>query len=95
MPNRDGFAPDPEFDPAKLFRKIRIAKALIFALVALTLLGEHAVSADGLITMRSNLGAEETMKRFEAEVRAKGMMVFAHTPRALLRPACRCGRPIF
>jgi cytochrome c len=21
MPNRDGFIPDPEFDPAKLFRK--------------------------------------------------------------------------
>jgi hypothetical protein len=38
--------------------EIRIAKALIFAWVTLTLLGEHAVSADGLITMRSNLGPE-------------------------------------
>jgi uncharacterized protein (DUF302 family) len=61
---------------------MRIAKALIIALVALTVLGEHAMSADGLITTRSSFGPEETMKRFEAEVKAKGMTVFAHVDHA-------------
>jgi uncharacterized protein (DUF302 family) len=51
-------------------------------LIALTLLGENAVSADGLITTRSSFGPEETMKRFEAEVRARGMTVFAHIDHA-------------
>ena len=40
------------------------------------------MSVDGLITIRSNLGPRETMKRFEAEVRAKGMTVFAHIDHA-------------
>jgi uncharacterized protein (DUF302 family) len=51
-------------------------------LISLTLLGENAVSADGLITTRSSFGPEETMKRFEAEVRARGMTVFAHIDHA-------------
>jgi uncharacterized protein (DUF302 family) len=33
---------------------------------------------DGLITIRSNFGPDETMNRFEAAVRSKGMTVFAH-----------------
>lgn len=40
------------------------------------------MSADGLVTMRSSFGPEETMKRFEAEVLAKGMTVFAHVDHA-------------
>jgi len=32
----------------------------------------------GLITIRSSYGPEETMKRLEAEVRARAMSVFAH-----------------
>ena len=36
------------------------------------------MAADGLITMRSAYGPEDTMNRLEAEVRAKGMTVFAH-----------------
>jgi uncharacterized protein (DUF302 family) len=40
------------------------------------------MSADGLITMRSSFGPEETMKRFQAEVRARGMTVFAHIDHA-------------
>jgi len=71
---------------------MRIAKALIVALVAFTLLGEHAMSADGLITTRSNFGPEETMKRFEAEVRAKGMTVFAHIDHAA--GAAAAGMPL-
>ena len=49
---------------------------------------------DGLITIRSSFGPEETMNKFEAGVRAKGMTVFAHIDHAagaaaaglLLRP---------
>src|SRR5215467_6522668 len=40
------------------------------------------MAADGLITIKSAFGPEETMKRFEAEVRAKGMTVFAHIDHA-------------
>jgi len=40
------------------------------------------MAADGLITLRSAFGPEETMKRLEAEVRAKGLTVFAHIDHA-------------
>ena len=40
------------------------------------------MAVDGLITTRSSFGPEETMKRFEAEVKAKGMTVFAHIDHA-------------
>ena len=36
------------------------------------------MSDDGLITLHSSFGPEETTNRFEAEVRAKGMTVFSH-----------------
>ena len=35
------------------------------------------MSANGLTTIRSSYGPEETLNRFEAEVTAKGMTVFA------------------
>jgi uncharacterized protein (DUF302 family) len=55
----------------------------IVVLIATALLsGEHAMSADGLITLRSSFGPEETMNRFEAEVRARGMTIFAHIDHA-------------
>jgi uncharacterized protein (DUF302 family) len=38
--------------------------------------------ADGLITIPSSYGPEETMNRLEAEVRKKGMTVFAHVDHA-------------
>ena len=40
------------------------------------------MAADGLITIESSFGPEETMNRFESEVRAKGMTVFAHIDHA-------------
>jgi uncharacterized protein (DUF302 family) len=40
------------------------------------------MAANGLITMRSSFGPEETMNRFEAGVRANGMTVFAHIDHA-------------
>jgi uncharacterized protein (DUF302 family) len=38
---------------------------------------ERAMAADGLTTIRSNHGPKDTMERIEAEVKAKGMSVFA------------------
>ena len=35
------------------------------------------MAADGLITMRSSYGPKETMNRLEADVKAKGLTVFA------------------
>ena len=40
------------------------------------------MAADGLITIPSAFGPEETMNRLKAEVRAKGMTVFAHVDHA-------------
>jgi uncharacterized protein (DUF302 family) len=40
------------------------------------------MAADGLITVRSSYGPNETLDRFEAEVKAKGMTVFAHIDHA-------------
>jgi uncharacterized protein (DUF302 family) len=45
-------------------------------------MGVHAMATAGLITLRSSFGPAETMNRFEAEVRAKGMTVFAHIDHA-------------
>jgi uncharacterized protein (DUF302 family) len=38
--------------------------------------------ADGLTTILSSFGPEDTMNRFEAAVRAKGLTVFAHIDHA-------------
>ena len=40
------------------------------------------MTADGLITVRSNYGPKETMARLEAEVKGKGLTVFAHIDHA-------------
>jgi uncharacterized protein (DUF302 family) len=40
------------------------------------------MAVDGLITRRSSFGPEETMKRLEADVKAKGLTVFAHIDHA-------------
>jgi uncharacterized protein (DUF302 family) len=40
------------------------------------------MATDGLITLQSSFGPEETMNRLEAGVRAKGMTVFAHIDHA-------------
>ncbi|QPF93059.1 DUF302 domain-containing protein [Bradyrhizobium commune] len=55
----------------------------ILAVVAATCLWEAQVmAADGLISIKSSFGPEETMKRLEAEVKAKGLTVFAHVDHA-------------
>jgi uncharacterized protein (DUF302 family) len=40
------------------------------------------MATDGLITLRSGFGPAETMQRLEAEVRARGLKVFAHIDHA-------------
>src|SRR5690349_4512957 len=40
------------------------------------------MTPDGLITIRSGYGPDETMNRFEAEVRSRGMTVFARVDHA-------------
>jgi uncharacterized protein (DUF302 family) len=67
------------------------------------------MAVEGLVTVKSAFGPQETMNRLEAEVRAKGMTVFAHVDHAagaaaaglLLRPtdllifgAARGGTPL-
>ena len=70
-------------------------RIIVFVFVTTTWLSaEHAMSDDGLITLRSSFGPEETMSRFEAEVCARAMTIFAHIDHAagaaavglLLRP---------
>ena len=40
------------------------------------------MTADGLITIRSNYGPKETMDRLESEVKGKGLTVFPHVDHA-------------
>jgi len=40
------------------------------------------MAADGLTTLRSSLGPKDTMNRLEAEVKAKGMAIFARIDHA-------------
>jgi uncharacterized protein (DUF302 family) len=51
-------------------------------IAAIFLSGAHAMAAEGLITIKSNFGPQDTMNRLEAEVKARGMTVFAHVDHA-------------
>jgi uncharacterized protein (DUF302 family) len=42
----------------------------------------HAMSAEGLVTIPSSFASKETMDRLEAEVKGKGLTVFAHIDHA-------------
>jgi uncharacterized protein (DUF302 family) len=60
-----------------------LTRARLFALTAIVCVwGVQAMAADGLITMRSSYGPKDTMNRLEAEVKAKGMTVFARIDHA-------------
>jgi uncharacterized protein (DUF302 family) len=55
----------------------------VFALTAVICLwGVQAMAVDGLTTLPSSHGPKETMNRLEAEVKAKGMTVFARVDHA-------------
>jgi uncharacterized protein (DUF302 family) len=47
-----------------------------------TATGARAMAADGLITLRSAFGPDETMSRLQAEVQARGRTVLAHIDHA-------------
>jgi uncharacterized protein (DUF302 family) len=55
---------------------------MIAALVLQGSSGAKAMAIDGLTTIKSNSGPEETMARLKAAVIAKGMAVFAHIDHA-------------
>ena len=70
-----------------------MSKFKVFALIAALCLSEvQAMAADGLITVRSSYGPEETMNRLETEVKAKGMTVFARIDHAA--GAAQVGLPL-
>jgi len=50
------------------------------------------MAAEGLTTIKSNFGPKDTMSRLEAEVKARGMTVFAHIPHD--RGAAAVGIPL-
>jgi uncharacterized protein (DUF302 family) len=61
----------------------RLTRAKIFALTAVMCLwGVQVMAADGLTTIRSSHGPKDTMNKLEAEVKAKGMTVFARIDHA-------------
>jgi uncharacterized protein (DUF302 family) len=59
-----------------------MGRRLAATIIGIWLLGAHAMAADGLITISSNYGPKETMDRLEAEIKAKGMTVFARIDHA-------------
>jgi uncharacterized protein (DUF302 family) len=60
-----------------------VAGGRIFALIAVvSLWGAQAMAMDGLTTLPSSHGPKDTMDRLEAEVRAKGLTVFARIDHA-------------
>jgi uncharacterized protein (DUF302 family) len=50
--------------------------------IGIWLWGACAMASDGLTTMLSSFGPKETMDRLEAEIKARGMTVFAHIDHA-------------
>src|SRR5215831_3874620 len=52
-------------------------------IAAICLSGAHAMAVEGLTTVKSHFGPKDTMSRLEAEVKARGMTVFAHIPHAV------------
>jgi len=63
---------------SKCLNVFRILALITFAFVW----GVQAMAADGLVTVRSTLGPKETMNKLEAEVKAKGLTVFARIDHA-------------
>src|SRR6202048_1601947 len=69
------------------------ARSRLFALsAAMALWGVQAMAVDGLTTLPSSHGPKETMNRFEADVKAKGMTVFARIDHAA--GAASAGMPL-
>src|SRR6516165_3509933 len=73
-------------------RRVTTFLGMLALITAICLSGAHAMAADGLTSIKSNFGPEETMNRLEAEVKARGMTVFAHIPHA--KGAAAVGVPL-
>jgi uncharacterized protein (DUF302 family) len=59
----------------------RLSRALAL-IAAICLNGAQVMAADGLTTLRSSYGPKDTIERLEAEVKARGMTVFARIDHA-------------
>ena len=60
-----------------------LTRSVVAALTAaISLWGVQAMAADGLTTIKSSHGPEETMERLEAAVKTKGLTVFARIDHA-------------
>jgi uncharacterized protein (DUF302 family) len=59
---------------------VRFWAICIGAIVAIS--GANAMDVEGLTTIKSSYGARETMDRLEAEVKARGLTVFARIDHA-------------
>jgi uncharacterized protein (DUF302 family) len=60
-----------------------LTRVQVIALNAiLCIWGVQAMATDGLITMRSSFGPEDTVRRLEAAVKARGMTIFARIDHA-------------
>ena len=57
-------------------------KALVAAILSIWFSGVGAMTAEGLVTVPSSFGPKDTMERFEAAVKAKGLTVFARIDHA-------------
>jgi hypothetical protein len=66
----------------KTFCRRSAAGAFVAIAVATWLYGGYAMAADGLTSVISSFGPKETMDRLEAEIKAKGMTVFARIDHA-------------
>jgi uncharacterized protein (DUF302 family) len=71
--------------------EVTMARFAIMLMAGL-LWGAHAMAAEGLTTIPSSYGSKETVDRFEAEVRANGMTVFARIDHAA--GAAEAGLPL-
>jgi uncharacterized protein (DUF302 family) len=70
-----------------------VTRARIFASTALICLWRvQTMAADGLTTLHSTFGPKDTMNKLEAEVKAKGMTVFARIDHAA--GAAQVGLPL-
>ena len=102
---REAVAGDEICGASGFWRRI----GLVAALVLVWVYGGLAMAADGLMSVQSPYGPKETMDRLEAEVKARGMAVFARIDHAAgaaavglpLRPtevlifgAARAGTPL-
>jgi uncharacterized protein (DUF302 family) len=67
-------------------------KVFAFFIAVTSLTGAHAMAAEGLTTIKSNHATKETMDRLEADVKSKGLTVFARIDHAA--GAAQVGLPL-